>query len=299
MSSQLEKEAAFESGARGFLNRQLFMHRKPLPTGTKLIAQTAIISGSNSGLGFEAARQLLELDLHKLIMAVRSPSKGNEAATILRKTFPKTEIEVWALDMESYDSISAFVKRSDTLTRIDIVLLNAGINNPDFKITTATKHEQTVQVNYISTALLTILLLPVLKKKRPSSSKPSLLCIVNSDVSYFAKLVNKGPVLPPFDEEKRYSVTKSYWGSKFLQQLFITKLADQISADDVIINMTNPGLTKGTGLMKGVGVADYIFGGIKALLGRSTEVGASAYVDAVVRGKESHGSYVSDWKIQP
>jgi hypothetical protein len=39
---------------------------------------------------------------------------------------------------------------------------------------------------------------------------------------------------------------------------------------------------------------------MKSLLGRTLEVGASTYVDAaVVKGKESHGSYIADWEVKP
>jgi NAD(P)-dependent dehydrogenase (short-subunit alcohol dehydrogenase family) len=206
------------------------------------------------------------------------------------------------LDMEDYESIAAFVKKCETLARIDITLLNAGLQNSTFKTTAATKHEQTVQVNYISTALLTILLLPVLKSKRPSPSKPALISVVTSDTAYFAKLEAQGPVLPRFDDPKDYSMNTAYPCSKLLVQFFITKLAEQVSADDVIINMVNPGLCAGTSLSRDQTnwVASQIFAGVKSIVGRSTQDGASTYVDAIVaKGKESHGSYCSDWKIQP
>lgn len=75
-------------------------------------------------------------------------------------------INVWALDMESYESIQAFVRKCDAeLPRMDYVVLNAGIGPIAFATTRSTGHETTIQVNHLSTALLTLLLLPILKAK--------------------------------------------------------------------------------------------------------------------------------------
>lgn len=53
------------------------------------------------------------------------------------------------------------------LSRLDIVILNARVFGSGFNIVPETGHENSVQVNYLSTMLLSILLLPVLKIKSP------------------------------------------------------------------------------------------------------------------------------------
>jgi NAD(P)-dependent dehydrogenase (short-subunit alcohol dehydrogenase family) len=299
MSSQLESEAAYEAGVRAFFYRQWFLHRKPVPPGTDLTGHTAIITGANVGLGLEAGRQLLGLGIARLIMAARSPQKGNDAANELKRKFPKAQIEVWTLDMEDYQSIAAFAKRCETLDRIDIVLLNAGINNIAYQQTPSTGHEQTLQVNYISTALLSILLLPVLKAKRPSPSKPAVLCLVTSDTAHWGKIATAGPIMAQFEDKKAFSPS-TYSNSKLALSFFVVKLAEQVSSDDVIINMVNPGLTGGTALTRQAPTIlrplVYLF---FTTMSRSIEVGTSTYVDAVLRREESHGSYVSDWALRP
>lgn len=76
--------------------------------------------------------------------------------------------------MEDYDSIRNFATECESLARIDMVILNAGLQKTTFRRARTTGHELHVQINYISTALLTILLLPVLKAKRPPSDPPVL-----------------------------------------------------------------------------------------------------------------------------
>src|SRR6187549_1095540 len=93
-----------------FVNNQFRAKPQWPPPTTNLSKHTAIITGSNTGLGYEAAAQLLGLKLSRLILAVRSPEKGEAAATNLRKLSPKATIEVWDLGMSSYDSIQTFAR---------------------------------------------------------------------------------------------------------------------------------------------------------------------------------------------
>ncbi|KAI1407717.1 NAD(P)-binding protein [Hypoxylon sp. FL1857] len=306
MSRDLERQSPFHSHFIGFLYRQWLIHRKPIPPGTTLSGQTAIITGSNSGLGFEAARQLFEVGLSNLIMAVRSQSRGDAAAQKLQKEFPDSTITVWILDMTSYDSIRAFAKRCETLTRIDIVLLNAGLRSDYFQLLETTHHELGFQVNYLSTALLAILLLPVLKSKKSPlpGTLPPRLSIVTSDTAYWAPpLKMPGPIIPQFDNPTDFEPLKTYPRSKLMQQYFVSRLADEVSADDVIITTANPGLCKATGFGSDAtksALGHMTFWIFQNLNGRAVEVGTSAVVDAVAaKGKESHGSYVSDWTIRP
>ncbi|KAI3324444.1 retinol dehydrogenase 12 [Xylariaceae sp. AK1471] len=303
MSSQLRSEASFESSMLGFFYRQWMLHRKPVPAGTNLSSQVAIITGSNSGLGLESGRQLLQLGLSHLVLAVRSQSRGNEAADGLRKEFPGANVSVWLLDMNSYDSIVTFVDQCKSLPKINMVILNAGLKGSDsFTTTKDTGHEYSVQVNYISTALLAILLLPVLKSLRVAGSKPPVLSIVTSDSAFWASIETQGPILAQLDRAESYSAMQWYQKAKLLQYFFVSKLAEEVDADDVIVNLANPGLCAGSEFGKSSTSAIVLtfFSIVGLVLGRTLATGASTYVDAVVvKGEESHGSLVSDWAIRP
>ncbi|KAI0887706.1 NAD(P)-binding protein [Annulohypoxylon maeteangense] len=306
MSQHLEHRAAFETHLIGFFYRQWLMYQKPWPKGTNLSGQTAIVTGSNSGLGFQAARQLCQLGLTNLIVAVRSQTRGDTAADKLRKEFPNSSVSVWLLDMASYDSIKAFAKRCETLPRIDITILNAGIRTDVFRPHAVTNHEIVFQINYLSTVLLAILLLPVLKAKKPTSpgATPPRLSLVTSDTAYWAPpFKSPGPVLVQCDESENYKPMAAYPRSKLLQQFFVSKLAEYVDPNDVIINLSNPGLCGGTEF--GADAKMGLFGRtmftiFQGINGRSVSAGTNAILDAVVaRGKETHGNYMSDWTIQP
>ncbi|KAI1675967.1 retinol dehydrogenase [Pyrenophora tritici-repentis] len=145
--------------------------------------------------GFEAARQLLQLNLSRLVLAVRSETKGNFAAETLRKEFPHAQIEVWILDMEDPESVSAFATKCQNLGRLDMVILNAGVQNKDYVLSAKTGREQTFQVNYLSTIMLAVLLLPILKSKASLAGKPARLTVVTSTTAYFADFDHKKAIL--------------------------------------------------------------------------------------------------------
>ncbi|KAF3766447.1 NAD(P)-binding protein [Cryphonectria parasitica EP155] len=281
------------------------------PKDTDLRGRTAIITGANSGIGLECCRQLLSYKLSTLILAVRSPTKGDAAAAQLRQKYPGAEISVWELDMSSYLSIQAFVQRVDThLPRVDFVVLNAGVMKA-FAIVPSTGHEEMFQVNYLSQALLTLLLLPVLKAKKPPTGLPARLTWVNGALSLFAKFPNRHsvPLLPSFDNEEIFADGEWYNTSKLLAHFFAWKIAEFVSADDVIVSVTDPGYVRGTELasekkeemmnMRGAFVLKR-FMSLFEKMARTLEDGTSTIVDTVVnKGKEAHGCYVMGWRIAP
>ncbi|KAL7941239.1 hypothetical protein V8C42DRAFT_335720 [Trichoderma barbatum] len=286
-----------------FIKNQFFTKPRFPPQNTNLSGQVALVTGSNTGLGLECAHQLLSYKLSRLIIAVRSSVKGEDAASELRKQFPESTIDVWALDMSSYDSVQALAARLDKeLSRLDIAILNAGMGRSAFATSPDTGHEENLQVNYLSTMLLSVLLLPILKSKSPVGS-PGRLTIVTSMLSMTAKFANKSevPLLPAFDRADLFDPHDIYQTSKLLGQVFIWKLTDLVSPDDVVINLVEPGFIRGTELQRDVsGTTRIILNLFKAISARSVKVGASTYMDAaIVKGKESHGCVLMNWAIAP
>lgn len=294
-----------QSFFKHFIKSQFRTTYKPPPASTNLSGQTTIITGSNTGIGLEAARVLLGFHLSHLIIAVRSIEKGENVALQLRKAYPKAQIDVWALDMLSYESIQAFTQQCATLPRLDTVILNAGMANMKFEINPSTKHEKTFQVNYISTTLLAILLLPILKAKSPPNV-PGRLTIVASAMGWQAAMPNRDavPIFPTFDDPKGWNLASSaerYSVTKLMVLMLVLRLGNMVEAKDVIINAVEPGLVGGTGLNRSApGPLQIVLKIMAALTARTTQQGAWTYADAaVVKGKETHGSFVVNWTLYP
>jgi NAD(P)-dependent dehydrogenase (short-subunit alcohol dehydrogenase family) len=290
---------------RAFLHRQLFV-TPPLPTrqDANLEGKTVIVTGANTGIGLEVAKQILDLGASLLILAVRNEAKGAAAQKTLaaQSDTVKQKIEVWSLDLSSVDSITKFAERTSTLERLDIVINNAGLTKKSFTLNELTKHEETLQVNYISCVLLTILLLPVLQSKN-SPENPGRLVLVNSEVASWPKFKerNSASLLTALDTESYFDSQDRYFTSKLLCQLFLSELAKRVPATVAVVNAPNPGLCS-TSLQRehDGSVIGFVFGIIVKLLGRTAAIGARAITDAAVNhGTESHGQYLEDGKLRP
>lgn len=159
----------------------------PIPPSSSISNRTYIVTGANTGLGFECAQHLVRLSAARVILAVRSQDRGNEAkAKIEAATGRKNVAEVWVLDLSSHASVKAFAKRAcQELEQIDGVIENAGVALDQW--TLAEGMEMTLTINVMSTFLLAMLLLPKMKETARKTGEKSHLVIVSSDTAFWMK----------------------------------------------------------------------------------------------------------------
>jgi retinol dehydrogenase-12 len=288
-----------------FLSAQLFITPQ-VPT-TSLGGQTVVITGANRGLGFEAAKHVARLGASKLILAVRSVSNGEAAKASILKGNPtkKLDIEVWPLDLTNYDSVKAFVIRAETLPRIDAILNNAGISTAVF--TLAEDNESTITINVISTFLLSILLLPKLRSTAEKFFTTPRITIVGSEVhnwvAFKERNVPDGEVLAGLNDRSKANMKERYFLSKLLVMFGVRELAALIDASSkksgvasVVLNCPAPGFVATE--LDHENANSVIFKIMNKVLARNVEVGSRPLVDGMVRGKESHGQYLSESKVK-
>lgn len=147
---------------------------------------TYIVIGSNTGIGFECAKHLVQLYAKRVILGVRTPRKGEEAkARIEMETGRKGVLEVWHFDATSYDSVKDFAKKVHDLDRVDAIIANAGVALD--KYSTAEGLETTLTVNDVSTMLLAVLVLPKLQESARTFNISTNLVVVGSNVAFDAK----------------------------------------------------------------------------------------------------------------
>jgi len=233
---------------------------------------------------------------------VRDEAKGEAARTNLSagRSLEAGAIEVWKLDLSAYDSITKLAERASSLERLDIAVLNAGVYKVNMTFNAATGYEEDVQVNYLSTALLTILLLPVLKVKKPGTT-PGRLTIVSSDTAALAKFNEKteDPLLPAFkaktdkwDMQERYSTSKLLvscscpsWQNTWPRLWPPLTRPTRAYATDRACSATGPA---------------HSWASSWASSRTSCPISARALTAAAVKfGDEVHGQYVEDGKIRP
>ena len=176
---------------------------------------TYIVTGANGGLGFETARHLVRLEARKVIIAVRNVPAGEAAkAEIETATKTRNVVEVWSLDLASYESVKAFAKRSiDKLDRIDALIENAGVALD--KWVTAEGNESSITINVLGTLLLGVLLLPKMMESAQRFNILPHLVIVTSEVGFTAKAEFDKVKDDPFvkmNDQKMADMTQRYAG---------------------------------------------------------------------------------------
>jgi NAD(P)-dependent dehydrogenase (short-subunit alcohol dehydrogenase family) len=280
----------------------------PQPTA-RFDGKTIIITGANSGIGFEAAVKFVALGASKVILGVRSMSKGTIAARqIEERTQRKGIVNVWELDMGLYSSIQKFAARVDAeLHQLDVAILNAGVTPKDYDVGQE-GWQSTLQVNVLGTTLLALLLLPKLKESK-TSTDTSRLVIVTSEAHRWVESTDipdpashGGSILqalnaPPSDGEAWDGLNQNA-KSKLLAMYVarsVATLATQPTGEiDIIVSSVCPGACrselarhfKESGLATAVGLSIY-----DALFSKTAEVGARSYISAAASGPESHGGW--------
>jgi retinol dehydrogenase-12 len=277
-------------------------HYTTLPYPTKpFTGQVIIVTGSNIGMGLEAARHFVRLDASKVILAVRNLSKGQSAASSIAASEKKSGVvEVWELDLASYDSVKAFAKKAQTLERLDVVVENAGMYAFDF--TMAEEDEMTITVNVVSQFLLGLLLLPKLRETSLHYGKEVVLTFTGSFVHFLTDFPERRSphIFEELARKQTARVSDRYNVSKLMELLAVRELASEMTKSgkegDIVVSLVNPGSVR-TDIMRHAGpvMAAYVWL-VRLFLSRSPEEGGRTLVSAAEGGKETHGQYLNDCK---
>lgn len=287
--------------AATFLYGQLFA-KLPYPTDLRT-GETVIITGSNVGLGKEAARHFARLGAGKVILAVRNIDKGVQAKEDIEASTEcsKDTVEVWQVDMASYASVQTFAARAEAeLERIDVFLANAGIAPAKYAV--LEENEASITINVVSTLLLTALILPKMKDTAAKFGVRPSLTITSSGVHGHTtvpqKSAPKGNLLKAINDQH---TAEQHWNdqypiSKLLEVLAVRSIAEKYGSSGypVTINAADPGLCHSE---LGRDFPSFGFWLVKAILARSTEAGSRTLLHAASAGPGSHGQYLSDCKI--
>lgn len=276
----------------------------PAPVNADYSGRNIIITGATSGIGEEAAYKFAALGASKVIIAARDSKKGERTKAALEGRLQgKGQLEVWELDMMSYESVVAFAKRAQSLEHLDVLVLNAGTWRTTFS---RSNHgwEEDLQVNTLSTTLLALLLLPKLKKSKQITGRIPILEFVNSGLHQSAvvppELRSQTNVLEHYNQREQFREGSQYKFSKVFLMYATTCLADKISSGDVIITSVCPGWVF-TNLGR-----DHYFPGVYYvafffifLFMRTPDQGADMVLSGTTQGEKVHNRFWRNDQIQP
>jgi len=195
----------------------------------------AIVTGANSGIGYETARVLAQHSAI-VIMACRNLEKANAAAEKIRALHLHGKIEVMQLDLADLNSVHQFAGRFKVrFGQLDLLINNAGVMVPPYG-TTKQGFESQFGANHLGRFALTAQLIDLL-----NATPDARVVSVSSIAHRFGQI--------DFDDldwqQKKYSAMLAYGQSKLANLLFTYELQRQLTAagHDTIAVAAHPGYT--------------------------------------------------------
>lgn len=256
----------------------------------RMDGKTVVITGASAGIGKEAARDMARRGA-RVILGCRNIPKSTKAVEDIQSTTGNKEVFVKQLDTSSLTSVRKFADQIlAEETRIDVLILNAGIGGLDDQNLTADGLEYTMATNHFGHFLLTNILLGRIKE-----SKPSRIVVVSSD-----SLAETLTVDNLNFEKGGFGPYKSYCQSKSCNVLFSCRLAQLTREDGVVVNSMNPGLVYTEIFDKSGGVfVGQFFRLLVPFLGKTEVQGAQTiiYLAAAEETGKIAGKFFEDCKI--
>ncbi|XP_055038329.2 retinol dehydrogenase 12 isoform X1 [Misgurnus anguillicaudatus] len=253
-------------------------------SSVRLDDKTVIITGANTGIGKETARDLAKRGA-RVIMACRDLEKAEAARKELIEDSGNQNIVVNKLDLSDTKSIRAFAEViNKEEKKVNILINNAGIMMCPYSKTT-NGFEMQFGVNHLGHFLLTYLLLDLIKKSVPAR-------IINvASVAHTWGSIR----LDDINSEKSYSPRRAYGQSKLANILCTRSLAKRLQGTDVTVYSLHPGVVQSElfrNLSKPAQIAVKVF----SPFAKTTVQGAQTTIYCAVEpelDKES-GGYYSD-----
>jgi NAD(P)-dependent dehydrogenase (short-subunit alcohol dehydrogenase family) len=213
--------------------------------------KTILITGANSGLGFETAKQFIQLGCH-VILASRTMEKSDEAKHKIHKKYSSSKVTAMELELSAISNIQDFV--SELQIPVNVLICNAGIGS-----TKATEYsmdgiEKIFAVNHLAHYALSVSLVNKFPKDlenilvvssnahNPDTSKGFFPEPKFSDLKQLAYPNNN------IDDWKTES-SRRYVHSKLCNVMFVCGMADRLPKNSITkVNAYNPGFLPATSL---------------------------------------------------
>ncbi|KAI1896932.1 hypothetical protein AGOR_G00099970 [Albula goreensis] len=257
------------------------------PSKDKIKGKTVVITGANTGIGKETARELAKRG-GRIIMGCRDMEKCEAATREIRGETLNSQVYARHIDLASIKSIREFANWvNQEEERVDILINNAGVMRcPHWK--TEDGFEMQFGVNHLGHFLLTNLLLEKLK-----SSAPSRIITLSS----LAHIVGEIDFDDLNWEKKKYNTKMAYCQSKLANVLFTRELARRLQGTGVTANSLHPGvvateLGRHTGMHQS-SLSSSVLGPLFYMLVKSPKQGAhpSVYLAVAKELEEATGRY--------
>lgn len=239
--------------------------------------RTAIVTGSNSGIGFDAALHLAASGAH-VILACRNETKADTARAQILEHHPSASVQTAPLDLANLESVEAFsnayCQRHETL---DLLINNAGLMIPPFG-TTKQGFELQFGTNHLGHFALTGRLLPALL-----NTPQARVVTIASNAHRFGRMDFDDP-----NHTKRYIAWEAYGQSKLANLLFAFELQRRL--DNASSSLTSIAAHPGFASTKITRQSRWMLA-LTPVFGQSSDLGAWPTLRAATDPGAEGGSY--------
>lgn len=197
--------------------------------------RVAVVTGSNSGIGYETARALAAKGA-RVVLACRSEEKGRDAEQRIRSEAQDADVRFEPLDLGSLASVRAFAEKFLTSEpRLDLLINNAGVMMPPYG-RTDDGFETQIGTNHLGHFALTALLIDSLRRT------PKARVVTVSSLAHFAGRI----AFDDLQSERSYNAIVAYGQSKLANLLFTRELERRLQAAnvDALAAAAHPGSTR-------------------------------------------------------
>jgi NAD(P)-dependent dehydrogenase (short-subunit alcohol dehydrogenase family) len=210
------------------------------PATGSLVGKTVIITGGNTGLGLETAKRLAVAGA-TIVITSRSTAKGEAAIRTIQdyiagENVSNSNLYTLPLDLCDLSSVKAFpalLQQNPAISKIDVLLNNAGVMAIPDKQITKDGFEKTFQTNHLGHFALTALLMPFMKENGTVINVASAAYLI----------ANKGLNLDNLNSEQSYGPWESYGQSK-LENILFTKELQRRAGDKITAVSLHPGAVR-------------------------------------------------------
>lgn len=207
-------------------------------TKAKLNGKVAVVTGGNSGMGLEAAKELARRGA-RVILASRNETKLRLARDHIQETTGNYNVDYKVVDLESFQSVRNLAYQINHEPRLDILINNAGaLGIPDQL--TEDGVTKMMQINFFSAFLLAYLLFPLMRASAPSR-------IINSSaVSMYLGTID----FDHWNDVGRYSIWTASGNAKLATALTTVEWDRRIKGTNVTVNSFDPFFVRDTDISR-------------------------------------------------
>ncbi len=249
----------------------------------------AVITGSSSGIGFEAAKVLANKNA-KVIIAVRNLTKGEIAKSKIVGQNKSADVEVMKIDLSDLTSVKSFAEEyKNKYNKLDLLINNAGVMIPPYS-KTKDGFELQMGTNHFGHFALTLQLIDIIQ------ATPNARIVNVASAAHKYGNIN-------FDdlnwEKRKYKSWRAYGDSKIANLYFTKELAKRLSGKNTLVTAAHPGWTA-TELQRHSG----LFGFLNQFFAMKQDQGALPTLRAAFDENAKSGDYFGpdgwqEWKGYP